>query len=434
MRPAALPPLYHLYSNAARLLAPVLRRRLTEKHLREGGDPARVGERFGRATLPRPEGPLLWVHAVSVGETVSALPLIEAALAEDPTLHALLTTTTITSAQIAADRLPTRARHQFAPIDVPQVFARFLAHWRPDIAVLTESEIWPGQIATLHRRGIPLAMVNARLSASSARGWQRFAPRLARALFSRVALILAQDAGTRTRMEALGADPARNEVTGSLKTAASPLKVDPQALTALTTAIGPRPLWVAASTHPGEEEILLDTHRTLLADHPQALLLLAPRHPDRAQEVAALITARDLSYSTRSADGVPGPRDQVFLADTLGEMGLWFSAAPVAFMGGSLLDNIGGHNPVEPAQAGCAILSGPHVANAEELYAALTAAGGAQLVAPEPPALAAALAPLLDGTTEMGARARDWVRTAAARPQEIARRIRALAPQKDPQP
>ncbi len=366
---------------------------MTRKHLREGGPADRVGERFGAATLPRPDGPVVWLHAVSVGEAFSVLGLADALRGD---AHVVLTTTSVTSAALVAGRLPAGVVHQFAPIDAAPCVAAFLDHWRPSLMVLTESEVWPVTLHALDRRGIPVAMVNGRMSAARPRGWRRFAPRLARAALSRMALIRAQDDTSRDRFAALGARPDRLATGGTLKAAAAPLPVDPAALAGARDWLGDRPVWVAASTHPGEEEILLAAHARLRAGTPDALLILAIRHPNRGDAVADLIRAAGLAAARRSAGAVPDRETAVYLADTLGEMGLWFSLAPVVFMAGSLRDGIGGHNPVEPAQFRCRILTGPHVANAADLFAGLTAEGAARTVPPEPGAIAAAVRAALE--------------------------------------
>ncbi len=354
---------------AAPAMLPHLQRRFVAK----GGDPARWSERLGRSRVPRPEGSVIWIHAVSVGEMTSALPLIDALRSERPEATILLTTTTASAADLAAQRLPAGVEHRYAPLDHRPTIRRFLDHWRPERAIFVESEIWPVQVTELAHRRIPLAVVSARLTERSAMRWKRIAPRLARWTFGRIDLILAQDQATADRARALGA--ARVEVAGSLKTAAARLPVEARARGELSAAIGSRPTWVAASTHDGEEEAVAAAHRRVLARHPDALCILAPRHAERAERIRARLGNSLLAQ--RSRGEMPTPETQIYLADTLGEMGTWYDLAPVAFLGGSLVPGIGGHNPLEAAAFGCRILTGPHTVNADAEFKRLIADGQA---------------------------------------------------------
>lgn len=359
------------------VLSPFGRAILHRRLVRGKEDAARWGEKLGRITVARPEGRLIWVHAVSVGEGLSVLPLLRA-LGARAGGHVLLTCTTVTAMELMQARVPERVIVQYLPLDLPAPVARFLAHWRPDVAVMVESEFWPRLIHATHARGIPLVLANARMSEKSARAWTRV-PGLARALLGRFTALAAPDAAMAERLVALGADPARLRVTGTLKRAAERLPVDAGELARLREALGGRPVWLAASTHPGEEAVVAEAHRAVLAVHPDATLILAPRHPARAGEIGDLLAAAGLDVAGRSRG--QGPGAQVYLADTLGEMGLWFDLCPIAFVGGSLLPGIGGHNAYEPALHGSAILHGRHVGNFADLYARLDAAGGAQPVA-----------------------------------------------------
>lgn len=360
-----------LYLGVSRLLPP-LYRRVQRRRLAQGKeDPARSAERWGRARTGRPEGPLVWFHAASVGESLSLLGLIDALHAARPGVGVLVTTGTVTSAGLMEDRLPPFASHAFAPYDTHGAIRRFLDHWRPDLAVWAESELWPRLVHDTYRRGVPMLLINARLSAASARGWSR-ARGLARAMLTRFIEILAQDDETAHRLIALGAPAARVKVTGTLKEDAAAPGCDPAELARLQALLGDRPRWLAASTHPGEEEIVAEAHRAF----PGRLLILAPRHPERGPRIAADLRAAGWAVAQRSAQEDPGPDTQIYLADTLGEMGLWFRLAPVSFVGGSLTE-VGGHNPYEPAALHSAILHGPHVANFAPVYARLAAADGA---------------------------------------------------------
>jgi 3-deoxy-D-manno-octulosonic-acid transferase len=366
-----------LYRAATSLGGPLLglelRRRL--RHGKE--DPARLPERFGVPGLPRPEGTLVWVHAASVGESLSVLPLIEALLERWRGLEILLTSGTVSSARILAGRLPGRVRHQFVPLDRAAAWRRFLGHWRPCLALLVESELWPNLILETRARGVPLALLNARLSARSFRRWRR-APATARRLLASFDLCLAQSAVDGERLAALGAREVR--AVGNLKRTAPPLPVDPQALAALAAAIGERPVWLAASIHPGEDEAVLAAHRRVAAARPGLLTIVAPRHPERGDALAARIAAEGLRLARRSRGELPSPASAVYLADTLGELGLLYRLSRLAFIGGSLIPH-GGQNPLEAARLGCPPLLGPHMDNFREIADALLAAQAALAVA-----------------------------------------------------
>lgn len=371
LRPTGL---YRFYRLATAALYPAARWHVARRLRAAGVAEARIGERAGRATLPRPDAPLIWFHAASVGESLSVLTLIARMGERLPGHEFLITSGTATSADLIARRMPPRCRHQFAPLDAPAPVARFLDHWRPDAGIFVESELWPLILAEARGRGVPLALLNARLSPKSVRGWTKY-PATARFVLDHFALMLTQNPTATDHLRLMGADPARLETGGNLKSTSAPLPVDGGALATLQTALAGRPLWAAASTHAGEEEAVLAAHVRLLRRHPDLCLLLIPRHPERGDAVAALIGDAGLSFARRSA-GEPLEGHQVYLADTLGEMGTWYAAAPFVFLGGSL-QPIGGHNPFEPAQAGAAVLSGPHVTNFTETFTPLIALGGA---------------------------------------------------------
>ena len=351
---------------------------LLQRRLRRGKeDPLRLGERRGRPGLARPAGRLLWVHAASVGESLAVLPLIERIRDAFPAATVLLTTGTVTSARLLASRLPAGVMHQFVPLDRPVGWRRFLDHWRPDALVAVESELWPNLIVETRARQIPMALVNARMSEGSHRRWRRFTGS-ARRLLGAFELVLAQSEPDAARFAGLGA--AAVDAPGNLKRAAPPLEADPGALARLRGAIGQRPCWLAASTHPGEEADLLTVHQRLLAVMPEALLIIAPRHPERGPEVAGLASRGGLQPALRSSGDLPTPANQVYIADTLGELGLGYRLARLAFIGKSLIP-AGGQNPLEAARLGCPPLYGPHMANFAEIATSLEMAGGAIRVA-----------------------------------------------------
>lgn len=364
-----------LYLFVSRRLGPATQRLLLRRRMAGKEHPERMGERMGQASLPRPEGRLIWFHAASVGEAASLLELLRRLELAHPDVTSLVTTVTVTSERFLAERLPPGCLHQFAPADVLPWVERFLDHWRPDLAVWTESELWPATLDATSARGIPMLLINARISNRSYRRW-RLLRGLARGLLRRFDRILAQDDLAGQQLMALGADPERLSVTGSLKEGAAPLPHDETERVAIARALAGRPIWLAASTHPGEEEMAIAAHLTARRSLPMLALILAPRHPDRGDEVAALLRARGLTVAQRSkGEAIRGETD-VYLADTLGEMGLWYRIASVSFIGGSLME-IGGHNPFEPALLGSAILYGPHVRNFSDAYARLRAANAA---------------------------------------------------------
>jgi 3-deoxy-D-manno-octulosonic-acid transferase len=362
-----------VWAGAATVAAPALRVMLRVR-LRRGKEvPGRLAERRGIDATPRPAGRLLWLHAASVGETVSVLPVLAALAERAPELTVLLTTGTVTSAQLLARRLDAgleaRVLHRFVPLDVPAWAARFLDHWRPDAAVFVESELWPNLLLACRRRAVPVMLLNARMSPRSFAGWRRV-PGLAHAVLGCLSAVRAQSDLDAERLRALGARQV--SVPGDLKFAAPPLPVDAAELERLRILLAGRPIWLAASTHPGEEALIFSVHRTLAATHPGLLTILVPRHPERGAAIAA--AAEDISVRRRAAGELP-PEQGVWLADTLGELGLWYRLAGIAFVGRSLVAPGGGQNPLEPARLGCAVAVGPHTSNFTASVEALETAG-----------------------------------------------------------
>jgi 3-deoxy-D-manno-octulosonic-acid transferase len=351
-------------------------RRALGQRLAEGKeDRARLGERMGEASVPRPDGRLVWFHAASVGEAVSLLELLRRLTLSRPDLTCLVTTVTVTSAEFVAPRLPERCLHQFAPVDVLPWVERFLDHWRPNLAVWTESEFWPATLFATHRRGVPMLLINARVSEKSFRRW-RGARGIAGGLLQRFDRILAQDAKAERQLLALGAPRERMRLTGSLKEGAAPLMHDEDERVRLTRAFAGRPVWLAASTHEGEEAIVTQAHREVRRALPRVALILVPRHPARADGIEAELRTAGWHVARRSRGEEVAADTDVYLADTLGEMGVWYRIASVSFVGGSLVE-VGGHNPFEPALLGSAILHGPHVRNFMDAYRRLHEAGAA---------------------------------------------------------
>ena len=374
---------------AATLLAPALRLNLLRRAANGREIAARLPERRGIDPTPRPAGPLLWMHAASVGETTSILPVLEAI---GHRAKVLLTTGTVTSQALLDQRIPEQGLsgdvlHRFAPLDVPSWVGRFLSHWRPDAACFVESELWPNQLAACQALGIPLMLVNARMSDRSFGYWQ-YVPGLARHVLGGFARVQARGDQDADRLRALGATHV--ESPGDLKFAAPPLPVDPAELDRLGKALAGRPVWLAASTHPGEETLIADAHRALAQAYPGLLTIIAPRHPDRGAALAA-----ELGAPRRAAGQGPPVGEGMWIVDTMGELGLWYRLSPIAFVGRSLIAPGGGQNPLEPARLGCAIAVGPHTGNFTDHVALLRDAGGLVEVT-DAPALARFVSAMLD--------------------------------------
>jgi 3-deoxy-D-manno-octulosonic-acid transferase len=380
-----------LYRGLTGMATPLVIAYLRARKRRGKEDAVRFAERLGAAGHERPNGPLAWVHAASIGEATSVLMLIERLLKERPGLSILLTTGTVAAARLLEPRLPHGARHQFVPVDLPGSVTRFLDHWRPDLAIWVESELWPNLVLLTARRGIPMLLLNGRLSARSHARWQVWAA-LARPMLGSFALCLAQDETQAVRFRELGAPNVAS--VGDLKSAAKTLAFDTDALTALRRQVGGRPVWLAASTHSGEEDIALTVHHRVAADHPGLLTIIAPRHPARGDAIAAGAEYHGQRLARRSRGEPINADTNIYLADTFGELGVFYSLAGIAFVGGSLVDK-GGHNPFEAARLDCAVLFGPHTANCSAMADALLAASGAETVA-DGDALARAVARLLD--------------------------------------
>jgi len=380
-----------LYRLLTILAAPMVRIWLKRRLAQGKEDGARLNERFGHSSLARPAGPLLWLHAASVGESVSTLPLIEQILRLPNPPFVLLTTGTVTSAELMAKRLPTGAYHQYIPVDLPGAITLFMGHWRPDLAIWIESEFWPNMLAALRQRNVPAILLNARMSSLSFQRWHKH-PKAAARLLSTFQVCFAQTASDGDRLRQLGA--AEVVCAGNLKLAAAPLPFDLAAEQALSSALSGRPHWLAASTHEGEEEQVATAHKTAKKCYPDLLTILAPRHPTRGAEVAALLRQQGLTVSQRSLGEVINSEIDVYLADTLGELGLFYHLCTTAFIGGSLVP-VGGHNPLEPAKLNCAILIGPHVFNFADIIADLEARSAIMRVE-NGEMLGAAIAEILD--------------------------------------
>jgi 3-deoxy-D-manno-octulosonic-acid transferase len=365
MRPPFGLAVWRLLAGAATPLAPLL---LRQRAARGKEDKTRINERLGIASMPRPEGKLVWLHGASVGESLSALPLIEKLMADGT--RVLVTSGTVTSATIMKQRLPKNALHQFVPLDTPRAVARFLDHWRPDAGLFIESDLWPNLIQGAKKRGVRLGLVNARISARSAERW-RFARKSMAALLSAFDVVLAQDEDFAARFRALGASQV--QVSGSLKADAPPLSANDAVLKEMRQAIGSRPVLLAAQTHPGEDETVLPAHDLLKARFPDLLTIIVPRHVERAADIAMLGGTRGVAR--RSTGQAITADTAIYIADTLGELGVFYRLSPFCFIGATLVP-MGGHNPLEPAALNCAVLAGPHTANAARAFDAVLSAQG----------------------------------------------------------
>ncbi|MCG9914918.1 MAG: 3-deoxy-D-manno-octulosonic acid transferase [Phenylobacterium sp.] len=379
------------YSLILGLLEPLAPALLRARARRGKEDAERLHERLGQPQALRPPGELVWLHGVSVGESVSLLPLAEALRTRRPDLTLLVTSGTRTAAELLARRLPDGVIHQYAPVDGPRAVAGFLDHWRPATGILVESELWPNLITAAIGRGTRLALVSARMTEKSALGWGR-APATAQALLQAFDLILPQDAETDSRLRRLGAStgPQLN-----LKQVGAPLPCDGAELGRMRALTEGRPVILAASTHPGEEALIAEAVQPLRAAQPGLLLIIAPRHPERGAEVAEMLTAAGANTARRSIGETPEPLISAYVADTLGELGLFFRLANVVVMGGGFVPGIGGHNPLEPARLGAAIITGPDVFNAGQTYADMFETVAA-LCAPDQATLTRHLGGLLD--------------------------------------
>ena len=363
---------YRMFSVAMTPITPLL----LAQRLRRGKEHRlRLAERRGISTMARPPGPLVWLHGASVGELASVLPLIERIRARE--IDVLVTTGTVTSGGLAEQRLPRGVIHQFVPLDVPMFVRRFLEHWQPDLALFVESDLWPNIMIETSQRGVPMILVNGRVSENSYRRW-RYLPATIGDLLRRLDLCLARTPADAERLSELGAPHV--VTTGDLKLDGPAPPADRVKLADLRAAIAGRPTMAAASTHAGEETAVIDAHRRLRTNFAGLLTLIAPRHPERGPGVAEIARAVGLKVRLRSRGELPDASTDIYVADTVGELGLIYRLAPIVFVGGSLVKH-GGQNPIEPARLGAAILHGPHVGNFAEIYAALDAAHGAELIA-----------------------------------------------------
>ena len=364
------------YRTVTRLAAPLAPLMLAWRTRSGKEEPERRPERYGEASMPRPPGFLAWFHAASVGEANAVLPVIDAIGREHPDVTVLLTTGTVTSAKLARARLAKGALHQYVPLDHQGYVQRFLSHWRPDLAVLVESEIWPNLVLETKARDIPLVLINGRISQSSFRKWRK-RPGFSHPLFSAFSLVLAQNESLAQHFAELGAAEALG--VGNLKADAPPPPSSASGERGLTAALAGRGVWLAASTHAGEDDMVAVAHLAMRKVRPDLLTVIVPRHPERGSLIAKLLTGANLKVALRSEGQLPDAATDIYIADTIGELGLFYTLAPVAFIGGSLVPH-GGQNPVEPIKLGAAVLTGPYWRNFADAYEALLQADGCRQV------------------------------------------------------
>tara|TARA_B110000211_G_scaffold10718_1_gene11297 strand:- start:2538 stop:3833 length:1296 start_codon:yes stop_codon:yes gene_type:complete len=350
-------------------------RRLRSRLLMGKEDPERLEERLGISLAERPTGNLIWFHAASVGESLSLVELIKRISSSQPDYNFLITTGTITSAKLILSRLPSNAVHQYIPVDTPRAVEKFLDRWRPSLAIWTESEFWPNLISFTSARDIPMILINARISEKSYRRW-RFFKKSLKNLIEKFNYSLIQDEKTVKYFSKIGISSNNFELTGTLKEGSAALPHSEIEQVEISKQILNRPVWLAASTHEGEEKLIAAAHRHASKASQGLLLIIVPRHPERGLEIASILTKENFKICLRSKKDKISSDTQIYIADTLGELGLWYRIAPVSFVGGSFVP-IGGHNPFEPAALGSAILHGPYVENFKEIYNRLNVAGAA---------------------------------------------------------
>ena len=352
---------------------------MLEKRCKQGKeDPQRLGERMGIASKQRPDGALIWLHAASVGEAQSMLILINALKEKYKDAYFLITTGTVTSAELMGKRLSKRAFHQYYPVDHPKWVKSFLDHWQPDFVIWMESELWPNMLSTIGKRNIPAVMVNARLSEKSFTRWRK-SKRAAARILSVFDTIMTQTEQDAAYYKDLCATPDKVLLTDNLKYSADPLPADEEHLKALQKTIGERPVWLYASTHDGEEELACRLHKHLKRSHEDLLTIIAPRHPERREALGRICKENGLEYILRGDKrNLPAEDTDIYIADTLGEMGLFYELSPIACIGRSFSnDGGGGHNPIEAAQKHCVILHGPRVQNLQQIFDDMDESGAA---------------------------------------------------------
>ena len=365
-----------VYRAATRAFYPLIAAYLAVRKAKGKEDLSRFGERMGYAAKPRPDGKLVWMHGASVGETLSMLPLIERIQKQYPDINILVTSGTVTSAQLMEKRLTGKAFHQYVPIDCIAQATRFVDHWKPDLVLWLESEFWPNILSIVSGRNIPVVLLNGRVSDRSLKRWRK-TPRFSAQIQAMFTKTFGQTQEDANRLKALGAKEPL--CVGNLKFASAPLPVDADELKRMEGQIGGRSCWTAGSTHAGEDAPIAEAHKKVKGKIPDLLTVLAPRHPKRADEIEAVLKQAGLSVARRSRKEDITPETDVYLADTIGEMGLFYRLGCAAFVGGSLIE-FGGQNIIEPARLGRAVLCGPYMMNFREIVARAKSADAVSIV------------------------------------------------------
>jgi len=395
----------YVYLLLADTLTGVANRKL-EARLKAGKeDPNRINERRGQTPNIRPEGEVIWFHAASVGESIALLGLIENIVEERPLTNILITTGTTASANLINTRLPKKTIHQYVPLDIGEFVRNFLDHWRPNLAVFTESELWPCLIATAHAKKVPLILINARISRKSFSKW-KWLKGLVSSILSKFDIILCQDENTAKFIRKLSKSKIDPKVVGSLKESAPPLPFSEEDRSVISNQIGSRPIWLAASTHEREELMMAEAHEYARRFSRRLLLIIVPRHPNRGKKICSDLRNLGWQVSLRSGGEKINNYTEIYIADTFGEMGLWYRISSISFLGGSMTE-VGGHNPFEPATLGSAILHGPHVWSAAEAYEELGKVK-ASLQVKNPEELSQAIVDLLNPDTNASMAKSAW--------------------------
>ena len=371
-KPEEINPIIKIYQIFMFIITPILPLYLQLRVWSGKEEAERLQERYGKSNLKRPEGKLIWIHAASVGESLSILPLIDLLIKHDNNAHVLLTTGTISSATLMKERLPHKAFHQYAPIDHFKYVRNFLNFWNPDIGIWTESEFWPNLIIEAKNHGVPIGLINGRVSDKSFRGWKRLGKMIS-IILEKFDFCLGQTENDTKRLGVLGAK--KYEYLGNLKFSSPPLPVNKKELSNLNSQLQNRPCWLAASTHKGEEEIVADVHQKLKGSYNTILTVIVQRHPERGDEIFETLSQyNNFKISRRSLGNAINSDTDIYLADTIGELGLFFSLSKITFMGKSLVP-LGGQNPIEPLKLGSAVIHGPHMSNFTEIVKELSEFG-----------------------------------------------------------
>lgn len=367
----------YIYILLSSLLTPFAYMFLIIRRIKGKEEAGRVLERIGAPSTLRPDGKLVWIHCASVGESISMLKVAKELVAEFKDIHVLFTSGTVTSASILKDKLPERTIHQYVPIDTYFVVRRFIEHWRPDLLLLTESEIWPNLLHRTIKNSCPIILVNARVSDKSFRSWNRL-KNTSLNFFIKFKSCIPQSDIDKEHLRGLGVAENQIPFMGNIKYDNEPLHCDKDKLSELKKAIGKRKVWLASSTHSGEEEICVETHQKLKESYDDLLTIIVPRHPNRSDEIIEMMDKKGVEYATRSQNEEIAKTTDVYLADTMGELGLFYTLADIVLVGGSMVypKGIGGHNPIEPAQLNCAVITGSNIANFIEMYRDLDNAQG----------------------------------------------------------